>query len=47
MKKAYWITKDEIVKVAYENKSIVVIVSKDGCHTIDKKKIFFVEGRIK
>lgn len=45
MKKAYWITRDEVVKVAIEHKNVVLIISKDGCHMIDKKNVFFVEGR--
>ena len=48
MKKAYWIVKDEVVKVLMEHKNMVLIYSiKNGCHMIDKKNVFFVEGRIK
>lgn len=47
MKKAYWIAKDEVVKVIFEYKSMVMVVSKDGCHMIDKKNVFFVEGRFR
>ena len=47
MKKAFWITRNEVVKVAFEHKTMVMVISKDGCHMIDKKNVFFVEGRLK
>lgn len=48
MKKAYWIMKDEVVKVLMEHKTTVLIYSvKNGCHMVDKKSVFFVEGRLK
>lgn len=46
MKKAYWIVKDEVVKVMMEHKNMIMIVSKDGCHMVDRKSVFFVEGRL-
>ena len=48
MTKAYWIVKDEVVKVLMEHKNMVLIYSsKDGCHMISKRGIFFIEGRLK
>lgn len=47
MEKAYWITKDELVKIAMKHKNVIMIIAKDGCHMVDKKNVFFVEGRFK
>ena len=48
MKKAYWIIKDEIVKVITEQKNTVMIYSvKNGCHVVNKNSVFFVEGGCK
>lgn len=46
MRKAYWIVKDEVVKIVSEHKTMVMIISsKSGCHMVNKKSLFFVEGR--
>ena len=41
MERAYWIVKDEVVKVVSAHSKMVLIVAKDGAHMVDKQSLIF------
>lgn len=41
MGKAYWIVKDEIVKVVSVHSVMALVVARDGAHMVDKSRLIF------
>ena len=41
MERAYWILKDEVVRVISVHSKMALVVARDGAHMVDKSKLIF------